>query len=208
LQNSLVQAIEGAVVMQARAMVGLALGLALTNGVAFAQPAAHHHGPHSGREQHAHGQASSASHGHSAYTGMQTRTIKALSDQEIADLRSAKGMSSALPAELNGYPGPSHTMELAEPLQLSVAQRARTRVLFEQMQREAAMAGEELIAAEAELDALFRDRRVTADSLTAAVGKAARARGVVRETHLKYHLSMMDVLSPEQVQAYGQLRGY
>lgn len=26
--------------------------------------------------------------------------------------------------------------------------------------------------------------------------------------HLKYHLSMMDVLTPEQIRRYGELRGY
>jgi hypothetical protein len=36
------------------------------------------------------------------YAGMQTRPIKALSDQQIADLRAGRGMGLALAAELNG----------------------------------------------------------------------------------------------------------
>lgn len=139
---------------------------------------------------------------------MQNRAIKALSEQQLADLRAGKGMSFALPAELNGYPGPSHVLELAEPLKLSAEQSSRTRALFEQMQRESAAAGEALIAAEAELDALFRDNRATPPLLTAAVGKAAQAQGVVRETHLRYHLQMMEVLTAEQVSAYNRQRGY
>ena len=47
----------------------------------------------------------------SPYAGMQTRAIKALSDQQIADLRAGRGMGMALPAELNGYPGPAHVLE-------------------------------------------------------------------------------------------------
>jgi hypothetical protein len=41
------------------------------------------------------------------YSGMQSRPIKALSDQTVADLRAGRGMGLALAAELNGYPGPS-----------------------------------------------------------------------------------------------------
>ena len=47
------------------------------------------------------------------YTGLQNRPIKALSDQQLDDLRNGRGMSLALPAELNGYPGPVHVIELA-----------------------------------------------------------------------------------------------
>lgn len=147
-------------------------------------------------------------HAHGQYADLQKRTIKALSDEQIADLRAGRGMSLALAAELNGYPGPLHVLELSEPLQLSEAQRARTRALHEQMQREARAAGEEVIAAEAALDELFAKRRVDAASLAQGTTRAAAALGRLRETHLRYHLSMMDVLSPEQVARYNRLRGY
>ena len=65
------------------------------------------------------------------YAGMQTRSIKALSDQQIADLRSGRGMGLALAAELNGYPGPSHLLELADKIGLSDAQRNSARSMFE-----------------------------------------------------------------------------
>lgn len=42
------------------------------------------------------------------YAGMERRPIKALSQQQIDDLRAGRGMGLALAAELNGYPGPSH----------------------------------------------------------------------------------------------------
>ena len=32
--------------------------------------------------------------------------------------------------------------------------------------------------------------------------------GELRETHLKYHFSMVAVLSPVQMQRYAELRGY
>jgi Spy/CpxP family protein refolding chaperone len=153
--------------------------------------------------QHAHG-----SHAPGAYAGMHDRAIKSLSAQQLADLRAGKGMSLALPAELNGYPGPSHALELAEPLKLSATQRARTQELFTQMQREAKAVGEEVIAAEAALDTLFREKRANAEAVAAATTQAAQAHGRLRQTHLRYHLAMMDVLSPDQVAAYNRLRGY
>src|SRR6266849_3579115 len=45
------------------------------------------------------------------YAGLQTRPIKAISEQQIADLKAGRGMSLALAAELNGYPGPKHVLE-------------------------------------------------------------------------------------------------
>jgi Spy/CpxP family protein refolding chaperone len=158
--------------------------------------------PHAG-----HGDGHSG-HSHAQYAGFQNRTIKALSEQQIADIRAGRGMSLALPAELNGYPGPSHVLELAGPLGLTEPQRARTQALFEQMQREARAAGEELLAAEIALDNLFRNRQATPALLAQATARAAAAQGTLRETHLRFHLSMMEVLSPAQVATYNRLRGY
>ena len=54
-------------------------------------------------------------HKHAPYAGMTTRQVKALSEQQVADLRAGRGMGLALAAELNGYPGPMHVLELARP---------------------------------------------------------------------------------------------
>lgn len=71
------------------------------------------------------------------YAGMQSRPIKALSEQQVADLGAGRGMGLALAAELNGYPGPSHVLELAEKLELSADQRASIQRLFDSMKAEA-----------------------------------------------------------------------
>jgi Spy/CpxP family protein refolding chaperone len=172
--------------------------------------------PAAGSEVHPHGSASAhgghphtAPHGeHVPYAGMQARDIKALSEKQLADLRAGRGMSLALPAELNGYPGPAHVLELADELGLSPEQRERTRALFERMQGEAIAHGEALIVAERELDSLFREGRATAESVAAATSKAALAQGRLRESHLRYHLAMMEFLTPGQVGLYNRLRGY
>jgi len=55
----------------------------------------------------------------SPYAGFEQRPIKALSTQQIADLRAGREMSLALAAELNGFPGPLHVLELARGLDLT-----------------------------------------------------------------------------------------
>lgn len=139
---------------------------------------------------------------------MQSRPIKALSEEQIAGLRDGKGMAMAMPAELNGYPGPLHVLELATQLSLSEEQIARTEQLFAEMRHQARTAGEEIIVAEQELDVLFRDKKADPDTVSSAVTKAALAQGKLRDVHLRYHLDMVDVLSAEQIAAYNKLRGY
>jgi hypothetical protein len=61
---------------------------------------------------------------HQPYAGLETRALKALSADQIADLKAGRGMGLALAAELNGYPGPLHVLELADRINLSHDQRA------------------------------------------------------------------------------------
>lgn len=146
--------------------------------------------------------------GSSPYGGLQQRQIKALSDQQVADLRAGKGMSYALPAELNGYPGPAHALELADQLGLNETQKSQTETLLGHMKAEAKVLGEALIAREAELDQLFKTGRADDASVEQAVQSAALAQGKLRASHLQYHLKMMQVLTPAQVASYAELRGY
>jgi hypothetical protein len=142
------------------------------------------------------------------YAGLQTRSIKALSDQQVADLRAGRGMGLALAAELNGYPGPSHVLELADRLGLSPDQRASVERLFDSMKAEAVPIGTKLLEQEADLDKQFTDRTVTPESLKASTAAAATTQGALRETHLKYHLSTVAILTPGQMHRYAELRGY
>src|SRR5256885_6759518 len=78
-------------------------------------------------QEHRHGPGQSPGHplGHSPYAGLENRATKALSEQQLVDLRAGRGMGLALAAELNGYPGPLHVLELGEQLMLSAEQRQR-----------------------------------------------------------------------------------
>jgi Spy/CpxP family protein refolding chaperone len=152
--------------------------------------------------------AATAGHAQTPYAGMQTRPIKALSEQQVADLGAGRGMGLALAAELNGYPGPSHVLELADRLELSADQRTRIKTLFDSMKAEALPLGSRLIEQEADLDKQFASRTVTPESLKASTAAVAVTQGELRETHLKYHLSTVAVLTPGQMQRYAELRGY
>jgi Spy/CpxP family protein refolding chaperone len=117
-------------------------------------------------------------------------------------------MGLALPAELNGYPGPSHVLENADALGLTSEQREQTKALFDAMKDEAIPIGERLIAEETELDRLFAAREITTASLTASTEEIGLTQARLRDTHLKYHLAMMAVLTKAQVDRYLDLRGY
>ena len=67
------------------------------------------------------------------YAGQEARTIKALSDDDIAALRKGEGMGMAKAAELNGYPGPVHVLALAAQLGLTETQQRDVRAIFERM---------------------------------------------------------------------------
>ena len=152
--------------------------------------------------------AVAAAQAQTPYAGMQTRPIKALSEQQVGDLKAGRGMGLALAAELNGYPGPAHVLELADKLELSAAQRTEVQRLFDSMKAEATPLGTRLIEQEADLDRQFASRTVTPESLKASTAAVAATQGVLRETHLKYHLSTAALLNPAQMVKYAELRGY
>jgi hypothetical protein len=153
--------------------------------------------------QHQHPQAHAT-----PYAGFERREIKALSEQQIADLKAGRGMGLALAAELNGYPGPIHVLELADRLGLDGKQRTQVRELTDAMKAETIPLGGRLIDQEAELDDLFATRQVTPTRLAKATDALGRTQGMLRAAHLKYHLTTAALLSEEQIRRYGELRGY
>ena len=144
----------------------------------------------------------------SPYSGWEHRSVKALSNERIADLRAGRGMGLALPAELNGYPGTVHVLELGDQLRLTEEQRNRVQELHAAMQAEAIPLGERLIGQEADLERQFATKSVTPVSLQAATAEIGATRGALRFAHLRYHISTLDVLTSGQVRRYSELRGY
>jgi Spy/CpxP family protein refolding chaperone len=143
-----------------------------------------------------------------SYSGQQTRTATSLSDDEVAGLRAGKGLGLAKPAELNGYPGPMHTLELADQLALTVEQRALIQQIFDRMAARAKIAGAAYVEAEQALDGVFRSGKADMKTVTAALAKADKARAAARMAHLKAHIETTPILTPQQRATYAQLRGY
>ena len=144
----------------------------------------------------------------SEYAGQERRVVKALSEAEIESYLQGRGMGLAKPAELNGYPGPMHVLQLAEDLKLTKAQTARTQAIFKAMRQRAVALGRQIVAQECRLDGLFSERKVTPAAMRQSVETISRLQGQLRLAHLDAHLAMMKVLTPAQIAAYNLHRGY
>ena len=144
----------------------------------------------------------------SPYAGQEKRDIKALSAADIAGLKAGRGMGLARVAELNGYPGPKHVLELGDELQLSAAQRSETQQIYEAMHEAAVATGEQIIGLERQLENAFQQSQADAAAVEKLIADIAVLQGALRFFHIRAHLQMMDVLNAEQVAAYSQLRGY
>ena len=142
------------------------------------------------------------------YTGQQGRDIKALSEQETADLLAGRGMGLARAGELNHHPGPAHVLELKDSLALTPDQIAATADSFARMAVAAKPLGADLVDRERALDAAFRAGGLTAGELGRRTDEIASLQGRLRAVHLRAHLEMKEVLTPQQVAAYDTLRGY
>ncbi len=154
--------------------------------------------------QHVHTPAQHAS----PYAGQQTREIKALSSTQTADLLAGKGMELAKAAELNGYPGPMHALELATQLDLSTEQKQASEALMGRHKAEARDLGTQLVAAERALDLAFSSRQIDAARLSAHTDRIGQLQAQLRKAHLDTHLQQTALLRPEQIARYAQLRGY
>jgi Spy/CpxP family protein refolding chaperone len=152
--------------------------------------------------------ASVAAQPQSPYVGQEYQEIKALSPQEISDYLSGRGMGLAKAAELNGYPGPAHVLELATQLKLTADQKVKTEALFKSMQARAISLGKKLVEEEHELNRLFASRSVTRQALGSSLARIGMLQGQIRQAHLDAHLEQTALLNPEQVRQYNRLRGY
>src|SRR5882724_2320911 len=152
--------------------------------------------------------STAAANAQTPYAGMQARPIKALSDQQVADLKAGRGMGLALAAELNGYPGPSHLLELSDKLGLTSDQNSTLKKVFDAMKAETIPIGGDLVAREEQLDRLFAENVVSEQQLKAATESIGETQARLRNAHLRYHLRARAILQPSQIRRYAELRGY
>ena len=149
----------------------------------------------------------------SPYVGQETRGIKALSQADIEGLLAGAGTpfgGMAKPAELNGYPGPRHVLDAVEAgeFDLTTDQREQVEVLYSKMRSEAITLGTQIIDVEQALDNAFQNGTINEAFLEEKIAESTDLYAQLRILHLKYHLYMVDVLTPQQVAQYNELRGY
>lgn len=148
-------------------------------------------------------------HQHSSpYKELQSRDIKAMSAEQLADLREGRGMGASLPAELNGVPGPLHVLELQERLQVTTDQQEGLQRISAEMKASAQRLGQQVIAAEVELDQAFKSGTADENAIVAATERIAALNGELRAAHLVAHLKTRRLLTDQQVALYNEARGY
>jgi len=142
------------------------------------------------------------------YAGQQTRAIKALSNQEVADYMEGRGMGSSKAAELNHYPGPMHVLADSSRLELTDKQKTDTQSVFDAMSGVAKRSGAAIVAKEAELDALYASGQASPGAIKDLVTELARLQAEFRYAHLSAHLAMRTILTADQIAKYDEMRGY
>jgi Spy/CpxP family protein refolding chaperone len=159
--------------------------------------------------QHTHGGHGPAAAGPAApYTGQDKRAIKSLSPADIEQLRTGAGWGFAKPAELSGYPGPRHVLDLAEELALTTDQRTRIQEIFDGMNAAARKTGAAFIDAERALSEAFATSNIAGEELGRLVLRAGKLRAALRLIHLEAHLLTRPILTSHQLEMYDKLRGY
>lgn len=144
----------------------------------------------------------------SAYRELLSSEIRGIDPDTIEGYLAGAGLGFALPAELNGYPGPRHVLDLASDLELTPEQREQIQSLFDEMESQAIELGQQTLDAEAELEQAFREETISEDSLNTQLVEIGQLKARLRFVHLRAHLATIAILSQHQVVQYNALRGY
>lgn len=134
--------------------------------------------------------------------------IRSLAPDEIDQIRHGEGAGFALPAELNGLPGPRHVLDLDHELHLSHEQRMQVQHIYDEMWTAVVPAGEAYLAAVEALEQDIRKGSVTEETLAERVADVYRLEGELATAHLVAHLRTAEILTAEQIDQYQRLRGY
>jgi hypothetical protein len=147
----------------------------------------------------------------SPFSGEEVRDVKSLSDRDIQSLLNGTGEAFggiAKLAELNGYPGPRHVLDITSDLKLTDNQKVEIEMIYESMFRKAKVLGAKIIVVERDMDKAFANKAITEQGLKLLVENSADLYGQIRFVHLSAHIDTVRVLTLEQVQMYNKISGY
>ena len=142
------------------------------------------------------------------YESLLYTEIRGISEDDIEGYRAGAGLGFALPAELNGYPGPRHILDFSDELKLNSDQLEEIQGLYDEMLPQAIDLGEQILQAEAELELAFREETITPEYLETQLDFIEGLRSGLRYVHLSTHLSTITILTTHQIQQNNVLRGY
>ncbi len=154
------------------------------------------------------GAAAQHQHQQSPHVDLKTREIKALSDEAIQEYRNGDGMSLALSAELNLYPGPRHVLAIVEVMDLDAVQIARVEAIRDATNADAVRIGTQIVDLERALDRAFAHRTIDSTRLRSVTNEIGRLQGRLRFVHLAAHVAVTEILSQAQSEHYDTRRGY
>ena len=144
----------------------------------------------------------------SDYVVLLDTDIRGLDQKTIEGFLTGKGLGQALPAELNGYPGPRHVIDMAEELELTDEQLATIQALFDHMVSNVVPFGEQYLEEYANLESAFRKGTISKEYLQSQLEKISAIEVQLRYSHLSTHLATIDILNEKQVMQYNMMRGY
>jgi Spy/CpxP family protein refolding chaperone len=134
------------------------------------------------------------------------QSIKPISEYNLPGVGKGEGAGSGEAAELNGYPGPAHVIQMAANLGLDDRQIGAVKAIHEEMlQAVRAIAGE-VKERQHELDALFESGTVTVAALEKATSAVSEAQGRLHFVHFRAHLKTREVLTPSQISTFKQIQ--
>jgi Spy/CpxP family protein refolding chaperone len=122
------------------------------------------------------------------------------------DLLKGKGVGQGMFAELNGYPGPQHVLDLADGLKLSETQKKSIQEIHGDMSTRAKELGQRIVGIEEELDEAFKSGLVSEKSVRDDCEQIGKLRGRLRAVHLAAHLKTRKLLTEVQYDQYKKLR--
>ena len=144
----------------------------------------------------------------SPYNDLFNTEIRGISPETIDAYRTGAGNGIALPAELNGYPGPRHVLALAEELELTDEQYDQVKSLYDEMLPQAIALGEQILVEEAAIEIAFRDNIMDEAFLEEQLAEIGALQAELRFVHLSTHIATTGILTLEQIAQYNELRGY
>ncbi len=121
-------------------------------------------------------------------------------------LLKGEGAGQGTYAELNGYPGPKHVLDLASTLNLTTEQKRHITEIYKAMDSRARELGARIVHVEDELNTAFRQGLVNERSVNDDAEQIGRLRGRLRAVHLTAHMKTKDFLTRAQLDMYKSLR--